>query len=83
MLCRQNRRKNVLYRLPPNVIVCLSRVALGVLSFIKCGTLLARHRSCKNNRNSGFGFGGSRLAQRYFSVRVFPERPRSIAPYPI
>ena len=47
---------------PLTVIVCPSRVALGVLLSIKCGIWLARHRSCKNNRNSGFKFGGSRLA---------------------
>ena len=47
---------------PPGVIVCLSRVALGVLSFIKCGTLLARHRSCKITVTLAFWFGGSREA---------------------
>ena len=38
----------------PIVIVCLCRLTFGVLSSIKCGTLLAQHRPCKNNRNSGF-----------------------------
>ena len=45
-----------------SVIVCPSRVKLGVLSSIKCGALLSRHRLCKNNCNSGFGFGGSCFA---------------------
>ena len=52
----ENRREDL------HVIVCPSRVALGILSSIKCGSLLARHRLCKSNRNSGFGFGSSRLA---------------------